>query len=164
MRRISYLLLFLALVVMLVSPVLAPSPKPPRTEQKMVRVPGNLAWTDTGLTISRKDRVTIGASGTVFFSNGASDSGVGPLGWSRSNYQDAWPDDWLACDDPLPSGGHAGLLARIGSEEMFVGASKTFDRKEGRLFLGINDCTLNGNFHNTGQFEVTVKVARNVIR
>jgi len=164
MKRISVLFFFMALAVMLMSPMLAPAPKPPKVEQKMVKVPGNLAWTDTGLTITRKDRVTISASGTVFFSNGASDSGVGPLGWSRGNYQDAWPDDWLACDDPLPSGGHAGLLARVGTGEMFVGASKTFDKKEGRLFLGINDCTVKGNFYNTGQFTVTVKVARNVIR
>ena len=164
MKRVSCWVFVMTVMGVCVGFALAPAAlKPPQKEQRLVRVPGDQAWTDTGLTITRQDRVTITASGTVCFHNGARDSGVGPLGWSRGNYQAAWPDDWVSCDDPLPSGGHAGLLARVGSEELFVGGSVTFQHKEGRLYLGINDCTLKGDFFNTGQFNATVKVERNVI-
>jgi len=134
------------------------TPIPPKTEKRLVKVMGNQAWKDTGLFVQKSDLVIIKATGKVYFSNGAEDSGVGPLGWSRSNYQSAWPDDWLLCDDPLPSAGHAGLLARIGKEEIFVGASKTFKGKLGKLYLGINDCSLTGDFYNTGHFNAVVQV------
>ncbi len=30
----------------------------------------------------------------------------------------------------------------------------------GLLFLGINDCTFTGDFYNTGQFSVVIKIER----
>ena len=36
-------------------------PKRPKIEQKAVRVPGNQAWTDTGLTLRPQDKITITA-------------------------------------------------------------------------------------------------------
>lgn len=164
MRRILAAIAVLVLSVCVCQFVEGQQIKPPKTEQKLVRVPGNQGWVDTGIKITRKDRVKIQATGKVYFSNGASDSGVGPLGWSRSNYQEAWPNDWITCDDPLPSAGHAGLLVKVGGEEMFAGNNKMIQRMEGRLYLGINDCTLKGAYYNSGQFNVVIKVERGVIR
>ena len=135
--------------------------KPPKVEKKVVVVQGNQAWKNTGLTIRPQDRVTITASGQVCFSSGDRDSCVGPNGWQGGpgGYQQAWVGDYLQCDDPLQGANHAALLADIGNP-FFVGSRKAFSGKNGRLFLGINDCTLTGPFHNTGQFSVIIEIER----
>ena len=133
--------------------------KPPKVEKKVVVVQGNQAWKNTGLTVRPQDRVTITASGQVCFSSGDRDSCVGPNGYQREHYQQGWPGNWNQCDDPLQSANHAALLADIGNP-FFVGSRKVFSGKNGHLYLGINDCSLTGPFHNTGQFSVIIKIER----
>lgn len=138
-------------------------PSPPKIEKKIVRVPGNQAWTDTGLTLKPQDRVTITASGSVCFSEEASPACVGPDGWG-GNYQNDWPGDYSYCFDPLRNVNHAALIGGIENNNFFVGSNLTFQGKNGRLYLGINDCTLTGDYYNTGEFSAVVKVERNALK
>jgi hypothetical protein len=39
----------------------------------------------------------------------------------------------------------------------------TFSGKVGKLYLGINDCTLTGKLGNTGLFGVNIKIERDAI-
>lgn len=98
--RIASILVMVSLV--LIAAQDKKKPKPPQVEQKVIVVPGNQAWTDTGLTLRPQDRVTITASDKVCFNSEYSDSCVGPEGWNRQNYQSDWPGDYYQCDDPLP--------------------------------------------------------------
>ncbi|MCK4338187.1 MAG: hypothetical protein KAX11_09585 [Candidatus Aminicenantes bacterium] len=133
--------------------------KPPKDVKKEMTVPGNTAWVNTGIRISPKDKVIISASGTVCFEN-ASESCVGPQGWPVDTYRQAWPNNWNYCDDPLKTENHAALIGEMGSDKFFVGNQLTFSGKDGFLYLGINDCTLNGTYGNTGEFTVIIQVKR----
>ncbi|MGD2246735.1 MAG: hypothetical protein PVI11_09330 [Candidatus Aminicenantes bacterium] len=135
-------------------------PKRPKIEQKVVRVPGNQAWTDTGLTLRPQDKVTITASGRVCFGGDITESCVGPDGW-EGNYQTDWPGDYAYCFDPLRTANHAALIGGIENNNFFVGRNLTFKDKNGRLYLGINDCSLTGDYYNTGEFSAIVKVEHN---
>jgi len=137
-------------------------PKLPKIEQKVVRVPGNQAWTDTGLTLRPQDKVTITASGRVCFAGDIPDGCVGPDGWG-GNYQADWPGDYSYCFDPLRTVNHAALIAGIENNNFFVGQNLTFKGKSGKLYLGINDCTFTGDYYNTGEFSAVVKVERDAL-
>jgi|GEM_PF-1078804 len=138
-------------------------PRLPVVEQKTIVVPGNQAWTNTGLMLQPQDRVTVIASGEVFFSDGDSDSRTDPNGWDRAVYQDDWPNDYLECDDPSMEENHAALLGKVNTTVFLVGGTKIFWNNLGVLFLGINDCSLTGECYNTGQFHAVVKVEREII-
>ena len=138
----------------------AQAPKPPSEEKKVVLVQGSQAWTNTGIRLRAGDKVSISASGQVCFSGGAKDSAVGPTGWPVANYKQAWPNDWISCDDPAPGENHAGLLAEVGGQTFFVGSKISFTGKTGSLMLGINDCTFTGEYHNTGKYSVVITVRR----
>ena len=133
----------------------------PNVLKKQVTVKGNEAWLNTGLTVKPGDKVTITATGKVCFSNGDEDSCVDADGYKDEHgpYNDGWPGDYLQCDDPLPNENHAALIADIG-EMFFIGKEKSFTGKNGFLYLGINDCSLTGDFYNTGEFVVTIKIER----
>jgi hypothetical protein len=135
-------------------------PQRPKEEEKVLLVPGNQNLTATGFTLHDKDRVTLKAAGNVYFSNGHALSKVDPEGWGRSNYAADWPDDANFCDDPLTDENHAALTAEVGGELFPVGKEATFLGKAGLFYLGINDCTFTGEFYNTGQFSVIVKIER----
>ncbi len=156
--RIVFILIIMVSLVLIAAQEKKPSP--PKIEKKMVRVPGNQAWTDTGLTLRPQDRVTITATGQVCFSSGNADSCVGPGGWNRQNYNQDWPNDYLQCDDPLMQVNHAALLGGVENDNFFIGSSITFGGKRGRLYLGINDCSLTGECYNTGEFTAVIKVER----
>jgi len=134
-------------------------PVRPKVEKKVVVVKGNKAWTNTGLRIGSKDRVTITASGQVCFSGQYQGACVGPNGWP-GNYEADWPDDYGYCFDPFPNINHAALIANIGNENFFVGRTKAFSRKEGFLYLGINDCSFTGECSNSGEFSAVIKIER----
>jgi hypothetical protein len=131
--------------------------------QKIVVVQGNQEWTPTGITLAPGDKVTLQASGKVYFCGGAAQSGVGPEGWPRSSYAGTWPDDYNHCADPIDQGNHAALIADVNGQKFYVGPSHTFSGKSGLLYLGINDCSLTGPLYNSGQFSVTLKVERNAV-
>lgn len=132
-----------------------------KAEQKVVVTPGDKDWTDSGFTLGSRDRVTIRASGRVYYDD-RPDSSVGPNGL-ESDYRTSRPDDAAACEDPLPKENHACLVGKINDERFKIGSSLTFSGKSGKLFLGINDCTVTGKFGNSGVFGVNVKVERDAV-
>lgn len=151
---------FSALVVL--APAAAAGGKQ-KVEQKVVLVKGNQATTNTGYTLGPRDRVTLSVAGKVCFSAGATDSCVGPGGWGRADYPQSWPDDWNSCADPVETEDHAALLVDVDGERWPTGDHTTFSGKAGLLYLVVNDCSLTGEFSNSGQYSVVVKVERNAV-
>lgn len=140
------------------------TPGLPQVEQRIIEVSGDKAFTNTGLTLRPGDRVTVAASGRVYFSGNAQQSGVGPDGWPWSDYGASWPDDYNACPDPLESvAGHAALIGDVNGQRFAVGQNRSFTGKAGLFYLGINDCSFTGAYRNTGKFIATVKVERALV-
>ncbi len=135
------------------------SPKPLKLEKKSVVVRGNVAWANTGIKLKPTDKVTVTATGSVCFNN-ESESCVGPQGWPVNAYAQAWPENWNYCDDALKSDNHAALIGEVGSNRFIIGNRQTFSGKDGVLYLGINDCTVSGEYGNTGEFTVVIQVKR----
>ena len=137
-----------------------------RVEQVIVKLPGNVAWKSTGLVLRASDRVEFKATGEVCFSNGHPDSCVSPAGYPREHYWNDFPGDWEYCGDPVVGEefggveGHAGLIAKDRNGLFFVGKDGVFTGKTGSLEIGINDCSLTGDYYNTGEFTVVIKVVR----
>ncbi|HDR50428.1 MAG TPA: hypothetical protein ENN90_02240 [Mariniphaga anaerophila] len=136
-----------------------------KIDQAVVVIPGNVPWKNTGIVLQPNDKIELKATGQVCFSGDDPDSCVDPEGWPRKHYWQDWPGDWGYCDDPVGgeySGheGHAGLIAKVGSDIFFVGKGKTIGGKKGALSMGINDCTFTGDYSNSGQFSVVIKVTR----
>lgn len=138
-------------------------PKVPKIEQKVIRVPGNQAWTDSGFTLKPEDRVTITASGRVCFAGEITTGCVGPDGW-EGNYQTDWPGDYSYCFDPLPAVNHAAFIGGIEGNNFLIGQNLTFQGKTGRLYIGINDCSFTEQYYNTGEFTAIIKVEHNAVR
>jgi hypothetical protein len=136
-----------------------------KIDQVVVVIPGNVPWKNTGIVLQPNDKVEFKATGKVCFSNGHPDSCVDPEGYPRDYYYQDFPPDWGYCGDPVGgdfSGleGHAGLIAKVGSDIFFVGKGITIGGKKGALSIGINDCTFTGDYSNSGQFSVVIKVTR----
>jgi len=138
-------------------------PKLPTVEKKTVVVPGDQAWTNTGLMLQSQDRVTVMATGNVFFSDGDSDSRTDPNGWNRATYSEDWPNDYLECDDPLMEENHAALIGRVGNTIFLIGGTKIFWNNLGVFYLGINDCSFQDVLFNTGQFNAVVTIEREIM-
>ena len=64
------------------------------------------------------------------------------------------------CDDPAPGEAHAGLLGEVDGQTFWIGSRESFSGREGSLLLGVNDCSLKGQYGNTGQLSVVVVVER----
>lgn len=150
-------IILIALLIVLPT-IFVNAQKKPKIEEKMIVIQGDEGWKNTGIRISPKDKVTIKASGTVYFSDANKLSNVTPDGINLDYYEADWPLDYLECDDPMPQTNHAALIGNLGNEDFFIGNEISFNAKEGILYLGINDCTLKRQFYNTGQFEVYIKV------
>jgi hypothetical protein len=163
MGRILAVLILTAILFALACPLGAQTVNPPKVEQKIMLVPGNKDFTKTGFTIGPGDRATIAAAGKVYFCDGAAASEVGPDGWSRTTFSNTWVDDYNFYADPIETVGHAALIADVNNERFLIGAKKTFSGKDGLLYLGISDCSFTGQFYNTGQFSVVIKVERNAV-
>lgn len=114
-----------------------------KIDQVVVVIPGNVPWKNTGIVVQPNDKVEFTATGKVCFSNGHPDSCVDPVGGEFSGPE-----------------GHAGLIAKVASDIFFVGKGKTVSGKKGALSMGINDCTFTGDYSNSGQFSVVIKVTR----
>ncbi len=138
-------------------------PKPPEKEQKIVRLRGDQAWLNTGLRLRPQDRVTIKVTGKVCFSNGEKTSCVDAGGWNVNSYASSWAYNFNYCDDPLRSVNHAAVIANVGHPDFLVGRRLVFSGKDGALYVGINDCSFKGEYHNTGEFSVLIVVERNVV-
>jgi len=101
-----------------------------------VNVPGNLAWTDTGITVNQGDRIAFQASGQITY--------------GRSPGQVATPDGGAdrRPNYPDPSVPVGALLGRIGNGAPFAIGSQTQPLgmpASGRLMLGVNDNELGDN-------------------
>jgi hypothetical protein len=134
------------------SPAAASSPASPGalSSPTAVSVSGSVAWTDTGLSLTRGQRFVAHATGRVVFAKGVPP--VGPDGAT-----DPHPG---VCVLPGPDH-HAALIARISAPTpgapFLVGS--TFDGtadRDGQLQLGINDVGVDGN---AGAFQAGVQVA-----
>jgi len=164
-RQAIILTMVFALAALLAAPFAAAqhAPRPPKKEQRMVRIRGDQGWLNTGIRLRSQDRVTIRAAGKVCFSHGEKESCVDPDGWNVQSYATSWPDNWNACDDPMKSVNHAALIANVGHPDFLVGRHLTFSRKDGTLYLGINDCSLKGQYYNTGEFSVVIVIERGAV-
>ena len=136
-----------------------------KIDQVVIAIPGNVPWKSTGIVLQPNDKVEFKATGQVCFSGDEPDACVGPQGHPRKYYYQDFVDDFSYCEDPVGeefSGpeGHAGLIAKVGSDIFFVGDGKTVGGKKGALSIGINDCTFTGTYSNSGQFSVVIKVTR----
>ena len=136
-----------------------------KTDQVVVTIHGNVPWKNTGIVLQPNDKVEFTATGNVCFSGDEPDACVGPEGYPREYYWKDFPGDWGYCGDPVGgdfSGpeGHAGLIAKVGSDIFFVGKGINISGKKGALSIGINDCSFTGDYPNTGQFSVVIKVTR----
>jgi PKD domain/EF hand len=114
---------------------------------QVVVVDARQPWTDTGLVIRAGDRVRIEADGSVRLSNDSSDVAA-PAG-ARSGRQ--------ASGAPFPQQRAGSLIARIGSEPIWIGDSGIITRAPatGRLYLGVNDDFFEDN---SGSFRARVAV------
>jgi len=155
------LFLFMLALLMVIPSISTTAQKKPNVEEKMIVIQGDEGWTNTGIKIGKKDKVSIKATGTVYFDD--SDlSDVNPDGMPQDIYQRDWELNWMHCDDPMPQTNHAALIGNLGNEDFLIGKKTSFTEKKGVLYLGINDCTLKDtkHFYNRGQFEVYIKVTR----
>ena len=136
--------------------------KPGHVEQKMFKILGDNAWLDTGFVLNPADRVTINATGQIFFSNGTGGSGVNPNGYLRKHFVSDYSGDNANCGDPIETEncGHAALIGKDGQGMFLLGKSKLITGKKGKFFIGINDCSFKTQYYNTGQFNVSIKVVR----
>jgi hypothetical protein len=115
-----------------------------------VAVPGNAAWTPTGQTVRRGDRLSFSATGEVRLSNDASD--VANANGSRAGRKSAGA--------PVPDAAAGALIARVGNSAPFpIGENQTVTMPaNGQLFLGINDDHVADN---QGGYRVTLQRATN---
>jgi hypothetical protein len=99
MKKIPAVLFLAALLFALACPLGAQTVNPPGVEQKIMLVQANKDFTKTGFTIGPGDRVTITATGKVYFCDGAASSEAGPDGWPRATFSNTWVDDYNFCAD-----------------------------------------------------------------
>jgi hypothetical protein len=113
---------------------------------RQVSVPGNQAWTDSGLDVRDGDRITVAATGQIRLSaNRTHIAGPGGAGAIRSpNY-------------PVPAVPAGALIGRVGDGAPFLiglGRASIAISGNGRLHLGINDDDVRDN---SGAFEVRIQ-------
>jgi len=105
----------------------------------------NNGWNDSGLMVRAGQRIRITASGRVSLGNGVYST---PTGLPRMA-----DNEKLMRSEPTGA-----LIAVIGDDNddfIFVGASTEFvARRDGRLFLGVNEGNLNDN---SGAYDVTIE-------
>ena len=163
-RSLGQILILATAMLMTVPIVMAQhAPKPPRKEKRIVHVRGDRAWTNTGIRLRPQDRVTLTATGKVCFSNEEKQSCVDADGWGVQSYATSWPDNCNSCDDPIKDANHAALIANVGHPDFLVGRHLTFSGKDGTLYLGINDCSFKGDYHNSGAFNVVIIIERDAV-
>jgi hypothetical protein len=115
--------------------------------QGAITVPGNQAWTDTGIMVRRGNRLSFRTTGEIEISPNAN---TGPDGSVNFPTQPG-------ARYPVPGMPVGGLIGRVGNGRPFPIGSNTQPivvNQDGRLFLGINDDVVNDN---NGSFSVTIE-------
>jgi hypothetical protein len=113
--------------------------------ERVVKVPGTVAWTDAGLDVKAGQKVTIKASGEIGPNKA---NRTGPAGFVSK-------PEWTKYN-VLASAPHMALIGRLGKDgsPFLVGGLLTIDAPAGgRLFLGINDRDPGNNL---GDFQATI--------
>ena len=108
-----------------------------------VRVDANQAWVDSGVNVSRGDRMAFNASGDIMVAPGASAGAGGTPALRSPGY-------------PVPNAMAGALIGKVGNSAPFLIGSNTQPIEmpaDGRLMLGVND---DGFGDNTGSFAVTI--------
>ncbi|MEX2661827.1 MAG: hypothetical protein WD227_07850 [Vicinamibacterales bacterium] len=120
-----------------------------RPNTEVIRVDSRVRWTDTGIDVTRGDRLVIRSEGTITMS---SDTDTATAAGSTTGRR--------AASAPFPQMPAGGLIARIAdSGPFFLGDGGALGQvpASGRLFLGVNDDYLPDN---RGEFRVTITVRR----
>ena len=134
------------------------APAPPGAVS--VRVSGNAPWTDTGIDLRAGDSVTVTASGLIAVEAGGRIPPKAPGGFAPDCAAAAsiyggrfgtFPSPRLPCWSLIGRVGGNGLVFEVGSKGSFRAGSN------GRLLLGINDDSFNGN---SGAWTAVVMVQR----
>ncbi len=114
---------------------------------KVITIPGNTVWKNTGIYLSKGDVVEIRAGGRVY--------------WKKRSNENCGPDGAPGTKGgffkPISSLLTGCLIGKIGNSGYFkIGSYRKFMSKvNGYLFLGIND---DNNFDNRGKFFVKIRV------
>jgi hypothetical protein len=112
-----------------------------------IAVQANQAWTSTGRTVRKGQRVTFTTTGEIQLSDNPND--IATAGGSR--------DGRFAPNAPIKAASAGALIARVGNGEPFpIGANTNpiTMPANGILFLGVND---DGFEDNKGNFQVVVR-------
>jgi hypothetical protein len=131
-----------------------PTARPATAATPAVKVSSRMGWTDTAIHLSKRERVTITATGEV--------DPDGPRGPSPAVGPDGSPQPRLRAFSVLRSAPHAALIGEIvGSGQghpFLVGSRYHTDSSDqsGLLLLGVND---RGLSNNTGEFTARIDVA-----
>jgi hypothetical protein len=126
----------------------APRPSPV-VLTRVVTVPGDQPWTDTGVDFEPGEKIAIRATGSVQYVREG--SFVGPDGDNRRDPHQV---------NILSGTPHAALVGKVnaGGQPFPVGSSlRTTADEKGRLFLGVNDAEVDNN---SGTFSVNIVVRR----
>lgn len=135
-------------------------------ETRTVVVPGNAAWTDTGIEVIQGQAVEFTAEGRISLQKGNPQADCGPDGY-----------DLMTIQQPLTEYNLGALIGKVviavtvimdektgeekteeAAEIFFVGAGNRVEMPaKGRLFLGINELVSGDN---AGEFTVTVVTGR----
>ena len=151
----------LALVCLLVAGLI-----PAAEETRTVVVPGNAAWTDTGIEVIQGEGVDFWAEGTLSLQRGNPQADCGPDGYDLRTLQ-----------QPLTDQNLGALIGKVviavtvikdektgkerteeAAEFFYIGSNSRVEMPaKGRLFLGINELVIGDN---AGEFTVTVVTGR----
>jgi len=135
-------------------------------ENRTVLVPGNAAWTDTGIEVIQGQEVEFAAEGTVSLQKGNPQADCGPDGYDLRTLQQPLTDRNLgALIGKVVIGITVIKDAKTGQEKtdeaaefFYIGARSRVEMPaKGRLFLGINELVIGDN---AGGFTVTVVTDR----
>jgi small nuclear ribonucleoprotein (snRNP)-like protein len=129
----------------------APTPTSPgtsgtagQTGDRVLTLPANLQWLDTGVTVRQGQQLGISATGEITLSADGNDK-AGPSGAFSGR---------MVARAPLPTAPAGALIGRIGNGRPFgigAGPSNISAPGAGRLYLGINDDNVSDN---AGQYQV----------
>lgn len=151
----------ITLVCLLVSGLFAAA-----DEIRTVVVPGNAAWTDTGIEVIQGQGIEFTAVGTLSLQKGNPQADCGPDGYDFRTLQQPLTDRNLgALIGKVVIGVTVIKDAKTGQEKteeaaefFYVGARSRVEMPaKGRLFLGINEIVIGDN---AGEFTVTVVTGR----
>lgn len=127
-------------------------PKPQR-----VTVPGNKAFTDSGLKVAKGDSVAVRATGEVQYRGGQPDTAVTAAGVPFGPKCDNRLTPGATLVLPVPGQPCWSLIGRVGDGRPFgIGARKTFTvPRGGRLYFGVNEAA---PADNSGAWTATVTI------